>query len=1498
MFENENLQKHLELSSTIESEAVVTAEWNMNVPDNIQKLGNYRYRPEDTKFNALPNSFDLTDVAGYYTGATDSDVTIDYGFTDEDDIVKPLLFKYPKEKEKLYYSLEDCVKPFRPRSGINKSSFFKDKYFSHPNENMYLRPRYYMPTKDDLFKYWRSYRTESTGSTLNNANKEYGVSEYGVSGIHPITDANPFVVYKDKVPANRLVVKVQTNVGGLDQGPFNNGEFASLDDPFFGEANKTVPQKFKVQYLSENNEWIDAAEFDQGSTRDDGVSPVFDYDGYLSLEYGLIVPETYRNSFVFVKEIRSELELPPAANFGESFLLSESEEDQGTIIIYNGNAFEQFPARYGWRIGSNDTTQSTTFIKELVNPSYYIESNSNVPVYRDFVWIKGIRLVVQTMNTPNTPLELIELSPRLAANISDRVINYNVTKTLSDLTSSAVPVGNLVASIGNINIFDDNQAFNYNNAWNDETKTGSIVAKYLFKNVKFLFFDVIKNVENVNYYVPVKTLYTEGIPQVDRTAGTIAISLRDFYFYLESMKAPRILLTDVSLSQAVCILLDHVGFSNYIFKRLSTESDPIIPYFFIAPEQNVAEVLNQLALATQSAMFFDEYNNFVVMTKEYLLEDSGVREVNKELYGQDMLVDESGNKYAYLGNVYLNSELPTIKQLGAYLSFEDGGVYSWSDSQAAFVKVGQSQYVLPANIEAIASEDQKVYNAGTINYTARYIQRSYASLQQSLHVDKTWVYKPVLLWEVGGTQATRSSNNTAQEGYALAAMPLNTTLSENVPTVVNHQTINNVMDVGENAYWITRYKGLLYANGEIIKYDAVQYNVTGVGNVWISSNLEYQKYFSQIPFNGKIYPTGLIRIYSEPFFETIEGITKAKNGKVLQHGRGQFGTPIVNHPAGLSPYWASNDNVRGLNMQSDLLYTTEIEPETPETEVGAAGISNAIAQRSTRNGIIKNFVSSAFATETDVNRLKTTTAGTIQSSAFVVSGPTNIDTPRDFVTYVHKPLDGAYKHFGTRMRIIGKIEALGDRSQTPTGSMNYFNVAGTDPTQTISIGGGSGGISIVNPKTNNGYYFEIAALTSANIERYLEENEDGETISAIDNILFYKIKKNSSASGSQDKAIPEKLWGGIGNIVVDDGNFTGQNRFFGEQTPTVYDIAIEYVDVNENTRKFYLYINQNLVKVIVDEDPIPFTNPSIAPFVRGTSKLMFENLYALSKNYAVNTVFDVNTPISGIFGDQDQEVSASEALNKYALSGAIQQTYLSGIRSDNQPDYSIYFEEFGTIMREAGYFNIKYDRAYPAIYAKIAPTFNRLKGYTVSGFTADSYGAEFLVFNNTDTVLNLDETTGNYLRILGVTFTQDTTNSITVDDYLQRRGNLADAELEGNDILTSPYKFIEQYDKIKVSRLQYGTNEFSLDSPYIQSQDMAEDVLGWLIEKNQRPRKAIGIKVFSNATIQLGDIVTIDYKTNDGVDVIAPDSTRYVVYNIQYDYSPGGPSMTMYLSEV
>lgn len=95
----------------------------------------------------------------------------------------------------------------------------------------------------------------------------------------------------------------------------------------------------------------------------------------------------------------------------------------------------------------------------------------------------------------------------------------------------------------------------------------------------------------------------------------------------------------------------------------------------------------------------------------------------------------------------------------------------------------------------------------------------------------------------------------------------------------------------------------------------------------------------------------------------------------------------------------------------------------------------------------------------------------------------------------------------------------------------------------------------------------------------------------------------------------------------------------------------------------------------------------------------------------------------------------------------------------------------------------------------------------------------------------------------------------------------------------------------------FGRNEFNISGTYIQTQDDAESIMGWMTSKIMKPKRSVGMKLFAMPTLQLGDIVSIDYKDTNGVD-IQPDTSRFVVYNIDYSRSNSGPDMTVYLSEV
>ena len=1619
MFQNKDLEKHLQTSSTVKSQTAVIAEWNMNFFENIADIGNYRHRPLlgiEEKYGSLPNFYDPRDIGNFYTDATQADVVIDGGL--KADGVTPALFTEVKEKENLLFSLEDCFAKFRPRSGINKLRYgVTGKYLHHSGTDMFNRPRYYMPDKTDKFKYWTSYRTEN--------GKEYGVANNRLNGEFHIEDAAPYVVYKEEIPVNRIVIKTQTNIGDINLGPFS-GPSGIFADPFFGEQNKTTPVKWKVQYLK-NNDWLDAISFDRASIRNNG-EPIFSSNGYVEIGYGLIVPETFRSNFLNNGVVASITVLPLSNEDGQAYLVREDEDDLGTYYIWFDGEYRQFAPKYGWYVVDENTDQLTNFVTDATNPKRYAAGQLGATDYEEFVFISGIRIVVDTMNKAGSTFDLIELSPRLTVDITGKTVSYSVNKSSSDLGVSGLPVGQLLASTGQLTLFDYDQAFNSNNAWDKETATGSLVAKYINKNIQIKFYEVISDVDTTDkdgvaikksFYIPIKTLYSESFPQSNLKTRQLDIPLRDLFFHFESLLAPEILIPNASLSYILALLFDSIGFSNYSFKRVRGETDPIIPYFFVAPGVSIAEVLQDLARATQTAMFFDEYNNFIMMSKNYTLPSNNERELNLTLVGSN----------------------------------NDPAVQIIDPNQIVEKRVLE-------NIIDISSVDNDVYNDGKISYVARYIKREMGSIKQAYQADKnvSWIYSPALLWEVAGTDNIKPRNGETSTGerYALSAIPLNSDLSSLVPRVENHELVNNIIDFGDGILYIGRYSGYFYSSGEIIKYDAVEFNVSVLpssvlnsgftgGNVWISSPKEYEDYFSKLSFNGKIYPTGRVRIYAEPNYETFNDITRMSNGEVAKHGRGQFGTEITEHIAGLNQHWSSNDNVFGCSMKSKYLFGKL--GFDGQTGLGQAGVNKPLATRSSRSGLIKNFLGFSHNEENPRKNKLSSSSETVQSSALSFNGPSfsGQESPIDFISYVNKPLDGSFKHFGTRMRVIGKIEKNERSIQTAAGATTYYNVGTRTPENNPAVSGGGGGIAaLLNPETNNGYYFEIAALSESNVDKYT-------TADGVANVFFYKLMKNESAdhvvtnhldgsyssnqlssridlslkfsidgvkvgdrvllknqrdlvrnvskpeengyytvssiggsripitvtgpktftvpiltnnalpayeSGGKvvkylstgegvsisgitknqlvityttaenhglanndlvvisgvtpsnyniespskwiltrdEEAIPVKLWSGLSTIVVDNGNFAGQARVVAEDITTVYDLALEYEDFT-SFRRFYLYLNDSQIATVDDPTPLPLINANnVAVFVRGSSSCMFENVYALSNNYSKNSSFALEPVANSVFTNKTS-INANESFRKYAINGIVQPTYLSGVSASEGPKYKIFYEEFGTIMREAAYFNIKYDKAYPALYAMISPNVNNVRGYTVSGFFAGAYGAEFLIFNATDTFLFMDETVGNYLRIQGITFTQDSRHELTVDEYFNKRSDFSDPIIKEDNTVLSPNKEKQLFDDIKNSRITYGKNEFSIDSSYIQSNDDATSLMEWLISKIMKPRKSVGVSIFANPTIQLGDLIAIDYSEKDAAPFVDPNK-KFVVYSIEYKKDGNGPAMTVYLSEV
>ena len=144
---------------------------------------------------------------------------------------------------------------------------------------------------------------------------------------------------------------------------------------------------------------------------------------------------------------------------------------------------------------------------------------------------------------------------------------------------------------------------------------------------------------------------------------------------------------------------------------------------------------------------------------------------------------------------------------------------------------------------------------------------------------------------------------------------------------------------------------------------------------------------------------------------------------------------------------------------------------------------------------------------------------------------------------------------------------------------------------------------------------------------------------------------------------------------------------------------------------------------------------------------------------------------------------------------------------------------------------------------------------------------------------------------------------MSVDDYYGDNARLDRPDLAGARLTGDPTKYKEQYDEILASRAKYGRQEFeSVSSEYIQDDAVAEDILGWIVNKTKKPRQLIGANLFGVSHMQLGDIVKVDYKVKptdaQEMEAVTNKDKNFVVYQFDYSKTTDGINTTAYLVEV
>jgi len=290
-----------------------------------------------------------------------------------------------------------------------------------------------------------------------------------------------------------------------------------------------------------------------------------------------------------------------------------------------------------WTIYSGSTqlaTGTSSDIKSFGNP----DAGTVTIYYNGTSWVKTepasisnpinmTSLRVTTAGVTGKYIGLIEMSPRWVKDITDRVVDFDITKETSSGSDDILPVGSVTAnslSISMISYEDTREVVSF-----DKTMTFDSTKTYMYKGIEVLpYFKIYHSdgalTDSSGAYDKIK----QGLFYVDSWSieefGNVSVTALDGARILQQLIAPSIVCKDYTTVAVIRTLLDNIGFTNYNFNITSTDTSIFSPrYWWTDDGGTVWDSIQRLCRDSQMVALFDENNVLQFYTREYLFSTVG-----------------------------------------------------------------------------------------------------------------------------------------------------------------------------------------------------------------------------------------------------------------------------------------------------------------------------------------------------------------------------------------------------------------------------------------------------------------------------------------------------------------------------------------------------------------------------------------------------------------------------------------------------------------------------------------------------------------------------------------------------------------------------------------------------------------------------------------------------------------------------------------------------------
>lgn len=1181
-----------------------------------------------------------------------------------------------------------------------------------------------------------------------------------------------------------------------------------------------------------------------GQTRDDRIYPIYKNSAY---RYWNSIRKIKQNGLIKTVGVSNS---SSAITYAAPFAVYTDPFYTNKIVIKT-QKYAGFPVSFSidilidgssnWQSIYSATNNSSIFsdgILELYYDPATTSWGTSAKYVTDFIAptsqaieIYGIRFAVTKMSQPFIPLEVIEISPRLNADITAYVMSFEKTSSLNN-TSYGIPVAGVVSTTGGIKISNVDRIFSTRNA-------NSILSNMLYQGTKFIFKQIVDTEE-----IPVGTMYAIGWNE--NNDFSTDIELEDYFFFLKSMKAPDIVIANISgveTSVALLMLFDNVGLTNYNFRRRSSDSvkdDFVMDFFYSDSSSTVSQVLEQIANSAQYAIYVDANNIIQAVTKEAFSNIVNANDTDFWLVGSENWTG-ADDEQPYLDGEYISNIInlseETVQPITeATVGYTGNGI------------VKEAKSILRAN-SGVQSEDEQnlLYNASLAARDLSYGITELWSIDSGQDNGQATLIGLSYISDVLGPESFTGSNGIPAildnaKDVPISGIDENDVIryvySNSTDTEKDYFRILIDKEFGTQFLTKNKFSGYVLVDSELIKYRGLIVDIfddkspenSGRGIVFTES--EYAELRSDISSGSSILCRGILVDLNFEVQDVENALASGTKDYIyVSSGRGFKGTDVRAH------YGQTDTDLLNYKFVTKLYagsYSKSLRP------------SGTMVNKSIKLKDPKMYEKEEDKRVSYPGYLKYSgPKGVFDKNTAAKTGVKETAIPIDnygerFISGFYKTLKFQPHRISTRMRLLEKPKKQQDESN------QFYNrgIAGIGFKLKYSANG------------TEGYFLEIEEVGNIT-DKQIKDKQ-------FNNLRLYRVKKNSSG-----QFIPKLLGSTFVNVsavayeTVDLGEAFNNNGYSYTGTS---DLSVTIATSGENNVYHIFWEAQKVLEV---KEPIKQSvnskSNTIAIFGRSDSEAMFEYLMAASVNK------NGNYPVSTFFGKGSNFMKLEDAVERGLLPGGTSELLVKG--------NAIYYEDFGRQLREAGKFSVKFNT--PAVYAQLISFKEINKDYYVADFSASSYGADFWVFNTSRSTINLGGETNMPLIISGVAINRLDSGEITLSEYVSRR--LGDES--------------ERKSLVERNRAKYGNNNVSISGEYLNSVSQAENLLQWVVENSSSTKNVLNVEIFPNPLLEIGDKLRVFYPEMQ-YNISNQKDKVYYIHSISYSVDGNGPKMNMSVREV